>query len=72
VRERRLSYRPGELGAAKAAELLGVTRRTVLRWLEQGHRGVRCPSRRTGGGQYRVDRGELLAWAHARGLRVER
>lgn len=70
ARDRKHTYRPGELGLTEAAEWLGVHRRTVLRWIVDGKDGSKLPARRTAGGCHRIDRGELRAWAEARGLRA--
>lgn len=72
MRDRKLTYRPGEIGVLEASELCQVTRRTVLRWIRDGKGGVKLPARKTRGGRHRIDRGELRAWAEARGIRVVR
>jgi len=72
ARDRKLTFRPGEIGVLEAAELLEVTRRTVLRWIRDGKGGVKLPARTSPGGRHRIDQGELRAWAEARGIRVAR
>lgn len=54
-----------QLNVRAAADILGVSEKTVYRWLRQGH----LPGHAVGD-QLRFNRTELLEWATARGIAV--
>jgi PTS system nitrogen regulatory IIA component len=60
-----MSLGSGKLRVRDAARLLGVSERTVHRWVESR----KLPAHRAGG-QLRFNRAELLEWATAEGVRV--
>lgn len=58
---------PDTLSTLQAAELCGVGRSTMLRWVKAGL----IPSFTTGGGHRRMLRNDLLGFMHERGMPVE-
>lgn len=61
--------KPSTIGASEAARRLGVSRRTILRWIRNGRKnGVKLAATKTVGGHARIELDRLRAWAFLEGL----
>lgn len=68
----RKTFEPGQITTTEAAAKLGVSRRTIQRWIERGKDGKKLPCRLTAGGHARISEDEFRAWCEGRGIRYGR